>query len=186
MLYIVATPIGNLMDFSFRAIEVLRSVDLIAVEDTRHAKILLKYYNIKNKLISLHENNEKEIIAKLLLLLQQGQKIALISDAGTPLISDPGYHLVRNSHLLNIPVIPIPGPCAAIAALSASGLPPDQFIFIGFLPAKLAYKKDCLIKLSLEQRTMVFFEAPHRILATINCMQEIFGLKKDVFTKQSC
>lgn len=175
MLYIVATPIGNLMDVSYRAIEVLKKVNLIAAEDTRHAQILLKHYNIINNIISLHENNEKQTVDRLFSLLQQGQKIALISDAGTPLISDPGYHLVSKAHSLNVPIIPIPGACAAIAAISASGLPTDQFVFIGFLPAKLLQKQNNLNDLNLESRTMIFYESPHRLLETIACMKKAFG-----------
>jgi 16S rRNA (cytidine1402-2'-O)-methyltransferase len=175
MLYIVATPIGNLMDISYRAIEVLKTVNLIAAEDTRHAQILLKHYGIINNIISLHENNEKQTAERLSLLLEQGQKIALISDAGTPLISDPGYHLVRKVNALQIPIVPIPGACAAIAALSVSGLATDQFVFIGFLPVKLLQKQNNLHDLSLEQRTMIFYEAPHRLLETIDCMKKVFG-----------
>lgn len=180
MLYIVATPIGNLMDLSYRAIEVLKKVDLIAAEDTRHAKILLKHYNISNNVISFHENNEKQVINRLFSLLQKGQKIALISDAGTPLISDPGYNLVSKAHLLTIPIVPIPGPCAAITAISASGLPTDQFVFIGFLPAKLSQKEQTLAELNLEPRTMIFYESPHRLLETIDCMSKAFGANRQV------
>ena len=173
MLYIVATPIGNLMDLSYRAIDILQKSDLIAVEDTRKSKILLNHYNINIKTISLHEHNEKQIVVKLLDLLRQGKNISLISDAGTPLISDPGYHLVRAAHLENIPVSPIPGPSAVMAAVSSSGIAVDQFIFIGFLPAKLSQKQKVLLDLALEQRTMIFFEAPNRLLKTVNCMQKI-------------
>lgn len=180
MLYIVATPIGNLMDISYRAIDILQKVDLIVAEDTRHSRILINHYNIHVKMVSLHEHNEKLIIDKLLLLLQQGQKIALISDAGTPLISDPGYHLVRKAHLLKIPVTPIPGASAAIAAISVSGLTTDQFTFIGFLPAKLLAKKQALTNLTLESRTMIFFESPRRLLETLDCMQKIFNSDREV------
>ncbi len=180
MLYIVATPIGNLMDLSYRAIDILQKSDLIAVEDTRKSKILLNHYNINIKTISLHEHNEKQIVVKLLDLLRQGKNISLISDAGTPLISDPGYHLVRAAHLENIPVSPIPGPSAVMAAVSSSGIAVDQFIFIGFLPAKLSQKQKVLLDLALEQRTMIFFEAPNRLLKTVNCMQKIFGIERTV------
>lgn len=174
MLYVVATPIGNLLDISYRAIEILQQVDLIVVEDTRRSQILLRHYNINIKTISLHEHNEKQVVDKLLDLLHQGQKIALISDAGTPLISDPGYHLVKRAHLLKIPVSPIPGASAVITAISVSGLPTDQFVFIGFLPAKLSQKQKTLFELRSEKRTMVFFESPHRILETLDLIQKIF------------
>ena len=174
MLYIVATPIGNLMDLSYRAIDILQQVDLIVAEDTRRSQILLNHYNINTKTVNLHEHNEKQIIDKLLALMQQGQKIALISDAGTPLISDPGYHFVRQAHLAKIPISPIPGASAVIAAISVSGLATDQFIFIGFLPTKLQQKEKALLNLSLERRTMVFFESPHRLLETVDCMQKAF------------
>ncbi len=175
MLYIVATPIGNLMDLSSRAIDTLQHSDLIVVEDTRRSKILLNHYNINIKTISLHEHNEKQIIVKLLKLLQEGKIISLISDAGTPLISDPGYHLVRQAHLANIVVSPIPGPSSVIAAISVSGLATDQFIFIGFLPSKLQQKQTVLSELVFERRTMIFFEAPTRLISSIDCMQKAFG-----------
>ena len=175
MLYIVATPIGNLMDLSSRAIDTLQHSDLIVVEDTRRSKILLNHYNINIKIISLHEHNEKQIIVKLLKLLQEGKIISLISDAGTPLISDPGYHLVKQAHLANIVVSPIPGPSSVIAAISVSGLATDQFIFIGFLPSKLQQKQTVLSELVFERRTMIFFEAPTRLMSSIDCMQKAFG-----------
>ena len=175
MLYIVATPIGNLMDLSSRAIDTLQHSDLIVVEDTRRSKILLNHYNINIKIISLHEHNEKQIIVKLLKLLQEGKIISLISDAGTPLISDPGYHLVKQAHLANIVVSPIPGPSSVIAAISVSGLATDQFIFIGFLPSKLQQKQTVLSELVFERRTMIFFEAPTRLISSIDCMQKAFG-----------
>lgn len=178
MLYIVATPIGNLMDFSYRAVEILKNVDVIAVEDTRRAKILLDHYQVTTKMISLHKYNEQESSKKLLELLQQGNNIALISDAGTPLISDPGYYLVKEAHKTNIPVSPIPGASSVMAAISASGLATDQFIFIGFLPPKLTNKTVFLNKLKLETKTMIFFEAPTRILETLDTMKQIFGLNR--------
>ena len=178
MLYIVATPIGNLMDFSYRAVEILNNSDLIVAEDTRRAKILLNYYNINTKTISLHEHNEKQLVAKLLDLLQQNKTIALISDAGTPLISDPGYYLVKQAHIANIPVSPIPGASSITAAISISGLATDQFIFIGFLSSKSQQKKQMLANLKSEKKTMIFFEAPSRILDTLDCMQNIFGFNR--------
>lgn len=179
-LYIVATPIGNLQDISLRAIEVLKKVDWIAAEDTRHSLFLLQQYGIKTQLISLHEHNESERLQKLIQHLQNGESVALISDAGTPLISDPGFNLVREAKLLGITVIPIPGACAAIAALSASGLPTDRFVFEGFLPAKNTARINRLENLLHESRTLIFYEAPHRILDLLEAMQKVFGGKRKV------
>jgi len=179
MLYIVATPIGNLTDFSYRAIDTLQNSDLIVVEDTRRSKILLNHYNINIKTISLHEHNEQQVVVKLLKLLKEGKTISLISDAGTPLISDPGYHLVKQAHLANIVVSPIPGPSSVITAISVSGLATDQFIFIGFLPSKLQQKQKTLLDLVFERRTMIFFEAPSRLIDTIDCMQKVFGADRE-------
>lgn len=177
-LYIVATPIGNLQDMTLRAIEVLKKVDKIAVEDTRHTAPLLKHFSITKATISLHEFNERERTSLLIDYLHAGESIALISDAGTPLISDPGYHLVHHARVHGISVVPIPGACAAITALSVSGMPTDKFIFEGFLPAKTAAKRNHLISLLHETRTMIFYEAPHRLLDTLIVMKEIFGAKK--------
>ena len=174
-LYVVATPIGNLQDITLRAIEILNKVDRIAAEDTRHAAHLLKHFSIKKPIISLHEFNEREQFTRLLNDLEQGQSIALISDAGTPLISDPGFHLVREAKKLDIRVVPIPGPCAAIAALSVAGLPTDKFVFEGFLPAKQEARRKRLQQLASETRTMIFYEAPHRLLEVLDAMLEIFG-----------
>lgn len=174
-LYVVATPIGNLDDISSRAISVLSSVDKIAVEDTRHSGALLKHYMIKKPLIALHDFNERERIQSLISALSGGESIALISDAGTPLISDPGYHLVRAVREAGFPVVPVPGACAAIAALSAAGLPTDKFIFEGFLSAKDKARQDQLTALVKEKRTLVFYEAPHRLLATLASMADVFG-----------
>ena len=180
MLYIVATPIGNLQDFSCRAVAVLRQVEVIIAEDTRRSKVLLEHYHINTKIISLHEHNETQIVDQLLELLRGGQDLALISDAGTPLISDPGYCLVRQAHLQQIPVSPVPGSSAVLAALSCSGLATDQFIFIGFLPAKIKQRQQKLLELKYQSRTMVFFEAPHRILATIDDMIQVFGVGRQI------
>lgn len=180
MLYIVATPIGNLMDVSYRAIEILKTVDLIIAEDTRRSKILLNHYQINTNISSLHEHNEEQILEKYIVMLQKGKKIALISDAGTPLISDPGYNLVRRAHLEKIQVSPIPGPSAVLAAISSSGLATDQFIFLGFFPHKLSSKIKILKALKLETRTMIFFESPHRILATLKTMLDLFGAEREV------
>lgn len=174
-LYIVATPIGNLKDFSLRAVECLQSVDYIAVEDSRHSSRLLKHYHINTPCLAVHDFNEAQQSKNILAKLQQGQNIALISDAGTPLISDPGYRLVTLAHEHNIKVSPIPGASALIAALSVAGLPTDRFVFEGFLPNKLVAREKHLQKLSRETRTLVFYEAPHRIVACITSFLKIFG-----------
>jgi 16S rRNA (cytidine1402-2'-O)-methyltransferase len=174
-LYIVATPIGHLGDITLRAIEILREVDRIAAEDTRHSLGLLKHLGIEKPLVALHEHNEREQAEKLLAWVREGHTLALISDAGTPLISDPGYHLVQSAHQLGIQVVPIPGSCSIIAALSAGGLPTDRFVFEGFLSAKATARRKQLEKLATETRTLIFFEAPHRILETLEAMQACFG-----------
>lgn len=179
-LYIVATPIGNLQDISLRALETLKQVDLIATEDTRHAQRLLNHFQIKQPLLSLHAHNEQQQSLLLLDKLKAKQNIALITDAGTPLVSDPGLLLVRLARAQEIRVVPIPGACALIAALSAAGMATDRFTFEGFLPAKPIARKKSLAALVLEARTMVFYEAPHRILASIQAMQEIFGANREV------
>jgi 16S rRNA (cytidine1402-2'-O)-methyltransferase len=179
-LYIVATPIGNLGDISARAIETLRGVDYIAAEDTRHSRKLLNHFAINTPVLSLHEHNEVERTEMLLKLLQEKQTIALVCDAGTPLISDPGHRLVEKIHQHKISVIPIPGPCALITALSASGLNCDRFIFEGFLPAKAKARKEKLRDLLYEVRTLVFYETPHRILALIEDMCSLFGADRYV------
>ncbi|MEX1199203.1 MAG: 16S rRNA (cytidine(1402)-2'-O)-methyltransferase [Methylophaga sp.] len=177
-LYIVATPIGNLGDISLRAIEMLKSVDLIAAEDTRHSKYMLDNQQIATPTISLHEHNEQQRSQLLLEKLQQGQSIALISDAGTPLISDPGYRLVTLVRGAGIKVIPIPGSSALIAAISASGLPSDRFAFEGFLPPKAGARQQRLTLLADETRTLIFYESPKRIVGTLNDMQQIFGAER--------
>lgn len=174
-LYVVATPLGNLQDMSFRAIEILQTVNCIAAEDTRHSFSLLKHFSIKTPMVSLHEHNERERAVILLDRLTQGESIALISDAGTPLISDPGYFIVREARALGISVVPIPGSCAAIAAISAAGLPTDRFVFEGFLPNKTKSRKERLDALTKESRTMIFYEAPHRILGLLRDLQRHFG-----------
>jgi 16S rRNA (cytidine1402-2'-O)-methyltransferase len=177
-LYIVATPIGNLADMSARAIEVLKDVDVIAAEDTRHSGHLLQHYAIKTPTVSLHEHNEQQRSEVLLSRLQAGEAIALISDAGTPLISDPGYRLVSLVRAHGINVVPIPGCCALVAALSASGLASDKFSFEGFLPSKQAARKHTLEKLKNETRTMIFYESPRRLNNTLNDMESIFGRER--------
>ena len=179
-LYIVATPIGNLADLSERAIETLKQVDLIAAEDTRHSKTLLERFTIKTKTIAYHEHNEEKTTPQLIQQLMDGQSIALISDAGTPLINDPGYKLVAAAHDNNIKVIPIPGASAIITALSASGLPTYKFIFEGYLPAKKEARKTHLSDLKNESRTLVFYEAPHRIVESMKIMQDVFGDERKV------
>lgn len=178
ILYVVATPIGNLQDITLRAIDVLKTVSRIAAEDTRHAAPLLKQYAISKPLISLHEFNERDRLGVILDMLTEGEDIALISDAGTPLISDPGFHVVREAQTRGFKVVPIPGPCAAIAALSAAGLPTDRFTFEGFLPAKTEACRNRLNALLHEPRTMVFYEAPHRLLTVLQTMSEVFGTKR--------
>lgn len=175
ILYIVATPIGNLQDITIRAIEILKTVDRIAAEDTRHSAYLLKHFSINKPTLSLHEFNEQKRLKILLAHLQKGESIALISDAGTPLISDPGFHLVKEAKKLGIDVIPIPGPCAAIAALSVAGLPTDKFVFEGFLPVKQESRCNRLKQLLNETRTLIFYEAPHRLLSVLKTLVEVFG-----------
>lgn len=179
-LYIVATPIGNLDDITLRAIDTLKRVDLIAAEDTRHSGLLLQHLGIKARLYSLHDHNEQEKAQVLIEKLQAGISIALISDAGTPLINDPGYHLVKACRENGIKVVPIPGACAAIAALSVAGLPSDKFIYEGFLPAKSKARQDSLASLITEPRTMIFYESTHRLLETLKDMQTIFGANKQI------
>ena len=174
-LYVVATPIGNLQDISQRALDILRTADCVAAEDTRHSGQLLKHFSIKNEMISLHSHNEAARTEKILHLLQQGKSIALISDAGTPLISDPGCYLTNAVHREGFAVIPIPGPCALTAALSASGLSAKHFIFEGFLPVKQKARCQRLSALAEAEYTLVFYEAPHRILDTVRDLQEILG-----------
>lgn len=177
-LYIVATPIGNLGDISERAVETLKQVDLIAAEDTRHSNTLLQRFGINTKVCAYHEHNEEKVTQQLIQQILDGQSIALISDAGTPLINDPGYKLVVAAHDNNIPVVPIPGPSAIITALSASGLPTNKFIFEGYLPAKSEARKTRLNELRNESRTLVFYEAPHRIIESVKIIQEIFGAER--------
>ena len=175
-LYVVATPIGNLGDISIRATKILSCVQVIAAEDTRHTRILLNHLGIHQpRMIPLHEHNEAHQVLKVLRLLQSGEEVALVSDAGTPLISDPGYRLVCETRRHNLPVSVIPGPSAVTAALSVSGLGTDRFVFEGFLPARAAARRSRLQALSSETRTQVFFESPRRICNTIDDMVSIFG-----------
>lgn len=172
-LYVVATPIGNLADISFRAVDLLKQVDLIAAEDTRHVKMLLQHYGINNKLVSIHQHNEEKVSLNLLDKLRAGQSIALVSDAGTPLISDPGMPLVRMVKEAGIEVSPVPGPCALIAALSASGLPVSSFSFEGFAPRTSSERKAFFKNKAASPTTWVFYESSHRILSSLKDMAEI-------------
>jgi 16S rRNA (cytidine1402-2'-O)-methyltransferase len=174
-LYVVGTPIGNVDDLSPRARDVLAKADVIAAEDTRHTRGLLSRIGVDQRLIAYHEHNEAERVAGFLEQLERGQSVALVSDAGTPLISDPGWRLVSAAQAAGIDVIPVPGPCAAIAALSAAGLPTDHFVFEGFLPRRESARAERLEWLGREQRTMVFYEAVHRVAETLAALRRAFG-----------
>ncbi|WP_153773192.1 16S rRNA (cytidine(1402)-2'-O)-methyltransferase [Pseudomonas sp. MNR3A] len=174
-LYVVATPIGNLDDMSARALKVLAGVALIAAEDTRHSVRLLQHFGIETPLAACHEHNERDEGSRFITRLLAGDDVALVSDAGTPLISDPGYHLVRQARAAGVRVVPVPGACALIAALSAAGLPSDRFIFEGFLPAKAVGRHARLEQVKEEPRTLIFYEAPHRILECLEDMEAVFG-----------
>ena len=174
-LYIVPTPIGKLGDITQRALDVLSHVDLIAAEDTRHTGLLLQHFAINARLFALHDHNEQQKADQLISKLQQGLSIALVSDAGTPLINDPGYHLVNQCRKNGIKVVPLPGACAAITALSAAGLPSDRFCYEGFLPAKTKSRQDCLRDLAQEPRTLIFYESTHRLLDSLADMVTVWG-----------
>jgi len=178
-LYVVATPIGNLSDISERAREVLAAVSAICAEDTRHTKSLLQAFGIEKPLIALHEHNEGDIAWKLVERLKTGDSLALVSDAGTPLVSDPGYRLVREVRAAGFAVSPIPGACAAIAALSVAGIPSDRFCFEGFLPAKSSGRRERLQNLAREPRTLVFYESSHRIEESLEDFVAIFGAERE-------
>lgn len=184
VLYVVATPIGNLEDITLRALRVLKEVDLIAAEDTRHTRHLLGHCGIKTALTSYHEHNERAKAQNLVERLQRGENIALVCDAGTPAISDPGYRLVFAALAAGIQVTPIPGPTALTAAISASGLPSDRFVFEGFLPAKLQERKNRLQELRNEGRTLVFYEAPHRLKQTLDDLEQILGERDIVVARE--
>ena len=184
VLYIVATPIGNLEDITLRALRVLKEVDLIAAEDTRHTKTLLDHYGITKPLTSYHEHNEKTKAHALVGRLKRGQSIALVSDAGTPLLSDPGYRLVREAIKAAIPVVPLPGPSAMTALLSVSGLATERFVFEGFLPARRGERRERLGALQEEKRTMVFYEAPHRLKESLGDLLEILGDREAVMGRE--
>jgi 16S rRNA (cytidine1402-2'-O)-methyltransferase len=174
-LYVVGTPIGNVDDLSPRARDVLAKADLIAAEDTRHTRGLLSRIGVESRLIAYHEHNEAERVPVLLEQLASGKSIALVSDAGTPLISDPGWRLVHEARAAGIVVVPVPGPCAAVAALSAAGLPTDHFVFEGFLPRRDHARAERLEELKREQRTIVLYESVHRVAATLSALCAAFG-----------
>ncbi len=177
-LWVVATPIGNLDDLSTRARSVLGSVVVIAAEDTRHTRHLLQHFGLATPLLALHEHNEAGVVAALLARLAAGEDLALVSDAGTPLISDPGFRLVRAARAAGLRVAPVPGPAALIAALSVAGLPSERFVFEGFLPAKAGARRQHLAALVGEARTLVFYEAPHRLEATLADLAAAFGSER--------
>jgi len=179
-LYVVATPIGNLDDISARALQVLNDVDVIACEDTRHSARLLQHFGITTKTIACHDHNERNASAGIVALLKDGKAVALVSDAGTPLISDPGYIVLREVRNAGLKVSPVPGVSALVAALSVAGLATDRFVFEGFLPAKAAARQERLRRVVDEQRTLVFYESSHRILASLGDFCQILGADRDV------
>jgi 16S rRNA (cytidine1402-2'-O)-methyltransferase len=174
-LYVVSTPIGNLSDMTFRAVEILKTVDLIAAEDTRHTGILLKHYGVETRQIAYHDFNKEKITPRIIEQLRDGAQVAVVSDAGTPGVSDPGFYLVRECLRNNIAVEPVPGASAMLAALVVSGLPTDRFCFEGFLPKTSGKLNARLAELKTEKRTLIFFESPHRILKTMTAMLDVFG-----------
>ena len=184
MLYIVSTPIGNLKDKTFRAVEVLKEVDLIAAEDTRHTKILTQHYNISTSLTSYFEHNEIKKAEYLLGLLQEGKTVALVTDAGTPGISDPGYRIIKLAQENDIPITVVPGPTALIAALTLSGLPAHSFVFEGFLPVKSSGRRKLLEKLKGEERTIIFYESPYRVLKSLKDIEEVLDDPKVVVVRE--
>ena len=179
-LYVVPTPIGNIGDMTLRSVEVLQAVDMIAAEDTRHSRTLLNHYEISTPVISFHEHSGESVAVALAERIVQGERIALISDAGTPLVSDPGYQLVRAVQALDMPVVPLPGPCAAITALSAAGLPTHSFQFVGFLPAKQKARRSRLDALKSSESTIILYEAPHRILDLLDDIEDVLGAPREV------
>jgi 16S rRNA (cytidine1402-2'-O)-methyltransferase len=183
-LYVVATPIGNLADITQRAIQVLNDVDLIACEDTRHTRKLLQHFAIQTRMISYHEHNEKQRSEELIKRLRDGNNIAVVSDAGTPAISDPGFRLVRRAIENEITVVPVPGPSALITALAAAGLPTDEFFFAGFLPARISARQARLRELGSIPGTLIFYEAPHRLASTLKDAHQILGERKAVVARE--
>ena len=183
-LYIVPTPIGNLEDMTPRAVRVLREVDVIACEDTRHTQKLLNHLDIRTRTVSYHEHNERERAEELCKLLKEEKSVALVSDAGTPLVSDPGFRLVALAVAAEVPIVPLPGPTAFVAALSAAGLPSDQFFFAGFLPARATARRARLAELESVPGTLVFYEAPHRIAAALRDALSVFGDRAAVVARE--
>jgi 16S rRNA (cytidine1402-2'-O)-methyltransferase len=184
ILYIVATPIGNLEDITLRALRVLKEVDVVAAEDTRHTQILLSRHDIRTPLTSYHEHNEKTKAQELVTRLARGQNVAVVSDAGTPAISDPGFRLVVQAIRAGVRIIPIPGASALTAVLSASGLPTDRFVFEGFLPAKKSQRREKLQTLRNETRTLIFYEAPHRLKEALDDIHELLGNREAVLARE--
>ena len=180
-LYVVATPIGNLEDLAPRARQTLASVDLVAAEDTRHSGRLLSTIGAKPALLALHDHNEEQVVGKVIEALQSGKDVALVSDAGTPLVSDPGFRLVRAAHDAGVAVSPVPGASAVTAALSAAGLPTDRFCFEGFVPSRASARRKWLESLATEERTVVMYESVHRIAACIEELVGVFGAERDAF-----
>ncbi len=180
ILYVVATPIGNLEDMVPRAIKILQSVDLIAAEDTRHSSRLLAHFDIKTPCVAYHDHSDQHRVDQIIARLARGENVALISDAGTPLVSDPGFRLVRATRQAAFNVVPVPGACALVAALSAAGLPSDRFIFEGFLSSKKGARIKQLEALASETRTMIFYEAPHRILSCLQDLHNVLGSDREV------
>jgi len=183
-LYLVATPIGNLEDITLRAVRILKEADIIACEDTRQTQKLLQHYGIRKEMVSYHEHNELTRSPELVIELEQGARIALVSDAGTPGISDPGHRLVTLCLRHHIPVVPIPGPSALVAALAASGLPTDEFLFVGFLPPRSGARRKALDALKTESRTLIFYEAPHRVVETLADAAEVLGPRPAVIARE--
>ncbi|BBO78837.1 ribosomal RNA small subunit methyltransferase I [Desulfosarcina widdelii] len=183
-LYVVATPIGNLEDITLRAIRILTGVDMIAAEDTRHTARLLAHYRIKTPLISCHEHNERQRSAELIDKIRSGRSVALVSDAGTPSVSDPGYRLVRAAVEDGLDVIPVPGVSAAVTALCVSGLPTDAFVFIGFAPKKSGSRRELLESLAAESRTLVFYESPRRVAALLEVAESVMGDRQAVLARE--
>ena len=183
-LYLVATPIGNLEDLTHRATRILQEVDLIACEDTRHTRKLLNHYGIKTKTVSYHEHNEREQALKLIDAIKSGTNVAVVSDAGTPGISDPGFRVINAALEQGVEVVPVPGPTALISALVASGLPSDEFFFGGFLPARSTARRKRLAELTTLQTTLVFYEAPHRIIETLKDARAVLGEREAVVARE--
>ncbi len=183
ILYVVATPIGNLEDMTFRAVRILKEVDCIACEDTRQTRILLNHHDISTRMLSFFEHNELARVPQLIDMIKEGKSIAVVSDAGTPTISDPAFRLVREAHDHGITVVPIPGACAAVTALCVGGLPTDRFVFEGFLPLKKG-RRTRWVQLQEEERTIVLYESPHRLLKTLGQIQEFLGDRPLVIARE--